>query len=219
MKAIWFKEFRLYTSFDRALWCALIWPFILALNPLFLEAGESLSTAMIDAPGFALLFSLCVDYTTYDDYRSGVFELIVRAGLPLREYLTAKLWFYEAVSSAFLLVSLVAGLAVDHWRPSDMPVTVMRLFMAFVLNGAWAALGTRLAICLRLLNPDSALYLTPLALALPVFANVALWHLVDPVLALTVSSIVAALCGAGAFAITTRVLHGRFVSTLHQLNT
>ena len=83
MKAIWFKEFRLYTSFDRALWCALIWPFILALNPLFLEAGESLSTAMIDAPGFALLFSLCVDYTTYDDYRSGVFELIVQAGLPL----------------------------------------------------------------------------------------------------------------------------------------
>lgn len=168
MKAIWFKEFRLYTSFDRALWCALIWPFILALNPLFLEAGESLSTAMIDAPGFALLFSLCVDYTTYDDYRSGVFELIVQAGLPLREYLTAKLWFYEAVSSAFLLVSLVAGLAVDHWQPSDMPVTVMQLFMAFVLNGAWAALGTQLAICLRLLNPDSALYLTPLALALPV---------------------------------------------------
>lgn len=78
MKAIRFKEFRLYTSFDRALWCALIWPFILALNPLFLEAGESLSTAMIDAPGFALLFSLCVDYTTYDDYRSGVFELIGR---------------------------------------------------------------------------------------------------------------------------------------------
>ena len=62
MEAIWFKEFRLYTSFDRALWCAPIWPFILALNPLFLEAGESLSTAMIDAPGFALLFSLCVDY-------------------------------------------------------------------------------------------------------------------------------------------------------------
>lgn len=214
MKAIRFKEFRLYTSFDRALWCALIWPFILALNPLFLEAGESLSTAMIDAPGFALLFSLCVDYTTYDDYRSGVFELIVRAGLPLREYPTAKLWFYEAVSSAFLLVSLVAGLAVDHWRPSDMPVTVMRLFMAFVLNGAWAALGTRLAICLRLLNPDSALYLTPLALALPVFANVALWHLVDPVLALTVSSIVAALCGAGAFAITARVLRGGFIPTL-----
>lgn len=81
MKAIWFKEFRLYTSFDRALWCALIWPFILALNPLFLEAGESLSTAMIDAPGFALLFSLCVDCTTYDDYRSGVFELD-RAGRP-----------------------------------------------------------------------------------------------------------------------------------------
>lgn len=40
MKAIRFKEFRLYTSFDRALWCALIWPFILALNPLFLEAGS-----------------------------------------------------------------------------------------------------------------------------------------------------------------------------------
>ena len=119
MKAIWFKEFRLYTSFDRALWCALIWPFILALNPLFLEAGESLSTAMIDAPGFALLFSLCVDYTTYDDYRSGVFELIVQAGLPLREYLTAKLWFYEAVSSAFLLVSLVAGLAIRHARDGD----------------------------------------------------------------------------------------------------
>lgn len=97
MKAIWFKEFRLYTSFDRALWCALIWPFILALNPLFLETGESLSTAMIDAPGFA---------------------------------------------------------------------------------------------------------------------NVALWHLVDPVLALTVSSIVAALCGAGAFAITTRVFRGRFIPTL-----
>lgn len=173
-----------------------------------------MSTAMIDAPGFALLFSLCVDYTTYDDYRSGVFELIVQAGLPLREYLTAKLWFYEAVSSAFLLVSLVAGLAVDHWRPSGMPVTVMRFLMAFVLNGAWAALGTQLAICLRLLNPDSALYLTPLALALPVFANVALWHLVDPVLALTVSSIVAALCGAGAFAITARVLRGRFIPTL-----
>lgn len=173
-----------------------------------------MSTAMIDAPGFALLFSLCVDYTTYDDYRSGVFELIVQAGLPLREYPTAKLWFYEAVSSAFLLVSLVAGLAVDHWQPSDMPVTVMRFLMAFVLNGAWAALGTQLAICLRLLNPDSALYLTPLALALPVFANVALWHLVDPVLALTVSSIVAALCGAGAFAITARVLRGRFIPTL-----
>lgn len=214
MKAIRFKEFRLYTSFDRALWCALIWPFILALNPLFLEAGESLSTAMIDAPGSALLFSLCVDYTTYDDYRSGVFELIVQAGLPLREYPTAKLWFYEAVSSAFLLVSLVAGLAADHWQPSDMPVTAMRFLMAFVPNGAWAALGTQLAICLRLLNPDSALYLTPLALALPVFANVALWHLVDPVLALTVSSIVAALCGAGAFAITTRVLRGRFIPTL-----
>ena len=100
-----------------------------------------MSTAMIDAPGFALLFSLCVDYTTYDDYRSGVFELIVQAGLPLREYLTAKLWFYEAVSSAFLLVSLVAGLAVDHWQPSGMPVTVMRFLMAFVLDGAWAALG------------------------------------------------------------------------------
>lgn len=214
MKAIWFKEFRLYTSFDRALWCVLIWPFILALNPLFLEAGESLSTAMIDAPGSALLFSLCVDYTTYDDYRSGVFELIVQAGLPLREYPTAKLWFYEAVSSAFLLVSLVAGLAADHWQPSDMPVTAMRFLMAFVPNGAWAALGTQLAICLRLLNPDSALYLTPLALALPVFANVALWHLVDPVLALTVSSIVAALCGAGAFAITARVLRGRFIPTL-----
>ena len=214
MKAIRLKEFRLYTSFDRALWCALIWPFILALNPLFLEAGESLSTAMTDAPGFALLFSLCVDYTTYDDYRSGVFELIVQAGLPLREYPTAKLWFYEAVSSAFLLVSLVAGLAADHWQPSDMPVTAMRFLMAFVPNGAWAALGTQLAICLRLLNPDSALYLTPLALALPVFANVALWHLVDPVLALTVSSIVAALCGAGAFAITARVLRGRFIPTL-----
>lgn len=40
MKAIWFKEFRLYTSFDGALWCVLIWPFILALNPLFLEAGS-----------------------------------------------------------------------------------------------------------------------------------------------------------------------------------
>ena len=53
MEAIWFKEFRLYTSFDRALWCALIWPFILALNPLFLEAGESLSTAMTDAPCFS----------------------------------------------------------------------------------------------------------------------------------------------------------------------
>lgn len=173
-----------------------------------------MSTMMIDAPGFALLFSLCVDYTTYDDYRSGVFELIVQAGLPLREYPTAKLWFYEAVSSAFLLVSPVAGLAVDHWQPSDMPVTVMRLLMAFVPNGAWAALGTQLAICLRLLNPDSALYLTPLALAPPVFANVALWHLVDPVLALTVSSIVAALCGAGAFAITARVLRGRFIPTL-----
>ncbi|WP_428886570.1 hypothetical protein AB4915_09795 [Bifidobacterium dentium] len=169
---------------------------------------------MIDAPGFALLFSLCVDYTTYDDYRSGVFELIVQAGLPLREYPTAKLWFYEAVSSAFLLVSPVAGLAVDHWQPSDMPVTAMRLLMAFVPNGAWAALGTQLAICLRLLNPDSALYLTPLALAPPVFANVALWHLVDPVLALTVSSIVAALCGAGAFAITARVLRGRSIPTL-----
>lgn len=173
-----------------------------------------MSTAMIDAPGSALLFSLCVDYTTYDDYRSGVFELIVQAGLPLREYPTAKLWFYEAVSSAFLLVSLVAGLAADHWQPSDMPVTAMRFLMAFVPNGAWAALGTQLAICLRLLNPDSALYLTPLALALPVFANVALWHLVDPVLALTVSSIVAALCGAGAFAITARVLRGRFIPTL-----
>lgn len=218
MKAFLFKEFRLFTSLNRMCWVSLIFPVIIALNPLFLHPGDALFKAMIDAPAFGLFLAITVDYTTWQDYLDGVPELIVQSGTSFRTYLLTKLWIYEAATTVFLVISLLAALYTDRGVLPAPGMVAAQLLMACLMNWAWTALDTQLAMFLRLLMPNTAFLLTACILMIPMFASIALWAL-PFVTAAMVSLAIILLCAVGAFLLSLTVLQRRYASTLGNLGT
>lgn len=217
MKAFLFKEFRLFTSLNRMCWVSLIFPVIISLNPLFLHTGDALFKAMIDAPTFGLFLAITVDYTTWQDYLDGVPELIVQSGTSFRTYLLTKLWMYEAVTTVFLAVSLLAALYTDRGSLLAPGMVAAQLFMACLMNWAWTALDTQLAMFLRLLMPNTAFLLTACILMIPMFASIALWAL-PFVVAAMVSLAIILVCAVVAFLLSLTVLQRRYTSTLSNLD-
>lgn len=217
MKAFLFKEFRLFTSLNRAVWVSLAFPTFAALNPLFLHTGNALFTAMMDAPAIALFLAITVDYTTWQDYLDGVPELIVQSGASFRAYLLSKLWVYEAASTVFLVISLLAALHTDRGALPTPGMLAAQLVMACLMNWAWTALDTQLAMFLRLLMPDTAFLLTACMLMLPVFVCIALWGLLPFAAAVLVSLAIILFCAGGAFLLSLTVLRRRYASTLGNL--
>lgn len=219
MRAFWFKEFRVFTSLNRMVWISLIFPMAMALSPMFLHTGGALFTAMIDASSFGLFLAITVDYTTWQDYLDGVPELIVQSGASFRTYLLAKLWIYEAASTAFLAVSLLAALVVERGVLPAPGILATQLVMACLLNWAWSTLDAQLAIFLRLLIPNTAFLLTVCVLMLPVFASIALWRLLPFAVAVLISLAVILACAAGAFILSMSAARRRYVSTLGSFDT
>ena len=218
MKAFLFKEFRLFTSLNRMCWVSLIFPVIISLNPLFLHTGDALFKAMIDAPTFGLFLAITVDYTTWQDYLDGVPELIVQSGTSFRTYLLTKLWIYETATTIFLVISLLAALYTDRGVLPAPGMVAAQLLMACLMNWAWTALDTQLAMFLRLLMPNTAFLLTACILMIPMFASIALWAL-PFVTAAMVSLAIILLCAVGAFLLSLTVLQRRYASTLGNLGT
>lgn len=216
MQAFWFKELHVFKAWNRMVWLSLLFPLFMALNPLFLHAGNAMFTAMLDAPAIGLFLAITVDYTTWQDYLDGVPELIVQSGMSFRTYLISKLCLYEAVSTVFLIVSLLAAWYVDRGVPVKPGTVAAELIMACLMNWAWAALDIQLAMFMRLLMPDTAFLLTACVLALPVMACIALWYLLPFVTAALISLIIVAVCAGGAFLLSMRVMRRRYVSTLEQ---
>lgn len=218
MKAFWFKEYCIFASLDRLVWISLIFPVIMALDPLFLHIGDALFTAMIDAPAFGLFFAITVDYTTWQDCLDGVPELIVQSGVSFRTYLLAKLWIYEVASTVFITASLITALYVDRDVLPAPGMLAAQLVMACLTNWAWTALNTLLAMFLRLLMPNTAFLLTAVVLALPVFTSIALWRLLPFAAAALVSLAFTLVCAGGAFLLSLAVLRRRYVSTWGNLS-
>lgn len=218
MKAFLFKEFRLFTSLNRMCWVSLIFPVIISLNPLFLHTGDALFKAMIDAPTFGLFLAITVDYTTWQDYLDGVPELIVQSGTSFRTYLLTKLWMYEAATTVFLVISLLAALHADRGALPAPGMVAAQLLMACLMNWAWTALDTQLAMFLRLLMPNTAFLLTACILMLPMFASIVLWAL-PFVTAALISLAIILVCAVGAFLLSLTVLQRRYTSTLGNLGT
>ncbi|WP_288922757.1 hypothetical protein [uncultured Bifidobacterium sp.] len=218
MKAFLFKEFRLFTSLNRMCWVSLIFPVIISLNPLFLHTGDALFKAMIDAPTFGLFLAITVDYTTWQDYLDGVPELIVQSGTSFRTYLLTKLWMYEAATTVFLVISLLAALHADRGALPAPGMVAAQLLMACLMNWAWTALDTQLAMFLRLLMPNTAFLLTACILMIPMFASIVLWAL-PFVTAALISLAIVLLCAVGAFLLSLTVLQRRYASTLGDLGT
>lgn len=217
MKAFLFKEFRLFTSLNRMCWVSLIFPVIISLNPLFLHTGDALFKAMIDAPTFGLFLAITVDYTTWQDYLDGVPELIVQSGTSFRTYLLTKLWMYEAATTVILVISLLAALHADRGALPAPGMVAAQLLMACLMNWAWTALDTQLAMFLRLLMPNTAFLLTACILMIPMFASIALWAL-PFVTAAMVSLAIILVCAVGAFLLSLTVLQRRYTSTLGNLD-
>ena len=218
MKAFLFKEFRLFTSLNRMCWVSLIFPVIISLNPLFLHTGDALFKAMIDAPTFGLFLAITVDYTTWQDYLDGVPELIVQSGTSFRTYLLTKLWMYEAATTVILVISLLAALHADRGALPAPGMVAAQLLMACLMNWAWTALDTQLAMFLRLLMPNTAFLLTACILMLPMFASIVLWAL-PFVTAALISLAIILVCAVGAFLLSLTVLQRRYTSTLGNLGT
>ena len=218
MKAFLFKEFRLFTSLNRMCWVSLIFPVIISLNPLFLHTGDALFKAMIDAPTFGLFLAITVDYTTWQDYLDGVPELIVQSGTSFRTYLLTKLWMYEAATTVILVISLLAALHADRGVLPAPGMVAAQLLMACLMNWAWTALDTQLAMFLRLLMPNTAFLLTACILMLPMFASIVLWAL-PFVTAALISLAIILVCAVGAFLLSLTVLQRRYTSTLGNLGT
>ncbi|MGK4255150.1 hypothetical protein [Bifidobacterium pullorum] len=217
MKAFLFKEFRIFTSLNRMCWVSLIFPVLLVIHPLTLQAGNALFNAMIDVPAFGWFFAITVDYTTWQDYLDGVPELIVQSGTSFRTYLLTKLWMYEAVTTVFLAVSLLAALYTDRGSLLAPGMVAAQLFMACLMNWAWTALDTQLAMFLRLLMPNTAFLLTACILMIPMFASIALWAL-PFVVAAMVSLAIILVCAVVAFLLSLTVLQRRYTSTLSNLD-
>lgn len=217
MKAFLFKEFRIFTSLNRMCWVSLIFPVLLVIHPLTLQAGNALFNAMIDVPAFGWFFAITVDYTTWQDYLDGVPELIVQSGTSFRTYLLTKLWMYEAVTTVFLAVSLLAALYTDRGSLLAPGMVAAQLFMACLMNWAWTALDTQLAMFLRLLMPNTAFLLTACILMIPMFASIALWAL-PFVVAAMVSLAIILVCAVVAFLLSRTVLQRRYTSTLSNLD-
>lgn len=217
MKAFLFKEFRIFASLNRMCWVSLIFPVLLVIHPLTLQAGNALFNAMIDVPAFGWFFAITVDYTTWQDYLDGVPELIVQSGTSFRTYLLTKLWMYEAVTTVFLAVSLLAALYTDRGSLLAPGMVAAQLFMACLMNWAWTALDTQLAMFLRLLMPNTAFLLTACILMIPMFASIALWAL-PFVTAAMVSLAIILVCAVGAFLLSLTVLQRRYTSTLGNLD-
>lgn len=217
MKVFWFKEFRLFASLNRMAWLSLIFPTIIALSPLFLHTGDALFTAMINAPSFGLFLAITVDYTTWQDYLDGMPELIVQSGASFRTYLLSKLWVYEAASTVFLILSLLAALYTDRDALPAPGMVMAQLMMACLMNWAWTALDTQLVMFLRLLMPNTAFLLTACILTLPMFASIALWRLLPFVAAVAVSLTIILFGAISAFLLSLIVLRRRYASTLGSL--
>lgn len=198
-------------------WVSLIFPVLLVIHPLTLQAGNALFNAMIDVPAFGWFFAITVDYTTWQDYLDGVPELIVQSGTSFRTYLLTKLWMYEAVTTVFLAVSLLAALYTDRGSLLAPGMVAAQLFMACLMNWAWTALDTQLAMFLRLLMPNTAFLLTACILMIPMFASIALWAL-PFVVAAMVSLAIILVCAVVAFLLSLTVLQRRYTSTLSNLD-
>ena len=204
-------------SLNRMCWVSLIFPVLLVIHPLTLQAGNVLFSAMINVPAFGWCFAITVDYTTWQDYLDGVPELIVQSGTSFRTYLLTKLWMYEAATTVFLVISLLAALYTDRGTLPAPGMVAAQLIMACSMNWAWTALDTQLAMFLRLLMPNTAFLLTACILMIPMFASIALWAL-PFVTAAMVSLAIILVCAVGAFLLSLTVLQRRYTSTLGNLD-